>query len=60
MTIILFRFSKNTQSYIKAEQFHREADFAKMFRNIVDFRVNVRIQVSSKKYPVKHFLRGKV
>ena len=38
---------KNTNLYIKTVQYHREADFAKIIRNIVDFRVNVRIHVSN-------------
>ena len=45
-----------TQKYTfihKSEQYNREADFAKIFRNSVNFRVNVRIHV---KIADKHFL----
>ena len=42
-----------THLYIKTEQYHREADFAKIFRNIVNFRVNVRIHM---KITYKYFL----
>ena len=45
--IIVFGLGKNTHLYIKTEQYHREADFAKILPNIVDFRVNVGIHVSN-------------
>ena len=45
--LIVFGLGQNTQSYIKTEQYHREVNFAKILRNIVDFRVNVHIHVSN-------------
>ena len=48
--IIVFELGKNTHTYIytiKTEQYNREEDLVKMHRNILDFRVNVRIHVSN-------------
>ena len=46
--IIVFELGKNTHIYIiKTEQYNREADLVKIHRNILDFRVNVRIHVSN-------------
>jgi len=50
--IIVFELGKNTHIYIyiyiiKTEQYNHEEDFVKIHRNILDFRVNVRIHVSN-------------
>ena len=50
--IIVFELSKNIHTLhniyiIKTEQYNREEDLVKIHRNILDFRVNVRIRVSN-------------
>ena len=45
--IIIFGLGKNTHLYIKTEQYHREADSAKILRNIENFSGNVPIHESN-------------